>query len=106
MHNFDTENSDFDHHFVKTNSTMLKRLFDTTDVVPLWIADMDFKVAEPINEEIRRLADRGVFAYEFPNHLVYKEICKWFQKRHRLELKSRWFIQVPSVLAAIALLIR
>ena len=39
--------------------------------MPLWIADMDFKVAEPIRKELQRLVDRSNFAYEFNERQVF-----------------------------------
>ena len=78
-----------------------------TDLVPLWIADMDFKVAEAITEEIHKVADRGVYSYEFIAQDVFKAISKWNKERHDLELHPKSFIQVTTgVLTALAIMIQ
>ncbi len=106
MNSFDTLHDNFEHYFVKSNPQLLKSMFDATDVMPLWIADMDFKVAEPITRELQRLVDRGIYAYEFNTNMIFKAIADWNLKRHQLKLDSKAFIQVSGVLTGIALLIR
>ncbi|MEW7292129.1 MalY/PatB family protein [Aquimarina sp. 2304DJ70-9] len=106
MNSFSTLHDNYEHHFAKSNPNMLKSMFGSTDLMPLWIADMDFKVAEPITAELKRLVDRGVYAYEFNTDEVFKAISDWNLKRHQLKLNSTSFLQVSSVLTGIALLIR
>nr|WP_256489233.1 PatB family C-S lyase [Pleionea sp. CnH1-48] len=85
---------------------MLTSIYGTSDITPFWVADMDFKVAEPIQQELRRLAERGQFAYEFDDQKVYEALVGWYQRRHNIDLKPEQFAQVPGVLTGIALLIR
>ncbi len=106
MSTFDTIHQNYEHRFAKSNPNMLKPIFGTTDVMPLWIADMDFKVAEPITNELQRLVDRGVYAYEFDPNKVFQVIADWNLRRHRLKLNRKSFVQVSGVLTGIALLIR
>jgi len=103
---FDTVHNDYEHQFAKSNPNYLKSMFGSTDVVPFWIADMDFKVAEPITNELRRLVDRGIYAYEFNTNKVFQAITDWNLKRHQLILNRKSFVQVSGVLTGIALLIR
>lgn len=93
-------------NYAKSNTDYLKSMFGRTDLMPLWIADMDFKVAEPILQELQRLVDRGNFAYEFNADKVFDALVAWNQKRHGLQLESKSFIQVSGVLTGIGLLIR
>ena len=93
-------------NFAKSHPNYLKSMFGTTDVMPLWIADMDFKVAEPITNELQRLVTRGNFSYEFNASHVHKALVDWNLKRHQLKLESKNFLQVSGVLTGIALLIR
>ncbi|TQV87658.1 putative C-S lyase [Aliikangiella coralliicola] len=85
---------------------MLKSIFGATELEPYWVADMDFEVAEPIINELKRLAIRGRFAYEFDSQSVYSAIVNWYQRRHDISLQKELFVQVPGVLTGIALLIR
>lgn len=78
-----------------------------TDLVPLWIADMDFKVADAITEEIHKVADRGVYSYEYTHKDVVHAIAKWNADRHQLKLQPARFIQVTTgVLTALSLIIQ
>ncbi len=106
MNPFDTVHDNYEHRFAKSNPYMLKSMFGSTDMVPFWIADMDFKVAEPITNELQRLVNRGIYAYEFNTNKVFEAITDWNLKRHQLKLNSEFFLQVSSVLTGIGLLIR
>ena len=92
--------------FIRNSESMLQGIFGTTDVTPFWVADMDFKVAPPVQAELRRLAERGQFAYEFNSAGVFAAVSGWFKRRHNLNLDTGNFVQVTGVLTAAALLIR
>ncbi|MEX0275569.1 MAG: MalY/PatB family protein [Flavobacteriaceae bacterium] len=106
MESFNTIHDNYEHNFVKSDPHMLRSMFGDVDAIPFWIADMDFKVAEPITEELRRLVNRGIYAYEFNTGTIFKSIVDWNLKRHQLKLNGKAFIQVTGVLTGIALLIR
>lgn len=106
MSSFDDITDGSDNKFIRHSPHMLKQLFGADDVMPFWVADMDFVVAEPITQELKRIADRGVYAYEFDAENVYRAIANWYQARHALSLNTPSLVQVPGVLAGIALLIR
>lgn len=95
-----------EHSFAKSNPNYLTSMFGTTDLKPFWLADMDFKVANPITKEIQRLASRGNYSYEFKAEAVFKAISDWNKRRSDLELNPKSFIQVPGVLTGLALLVR
>ena len=101
-----TNRESFGHKFAKENPHMLQRIFGTNDLTPFWLADMDFPVAQPITQELQRLVNRGVYAYEFNADEVYRAITTWNKERHQLSLKPENFIQVSGVLTGIALLVR
>lgn len=106
MNSFDTIYNT-ENHFIKKHPGFLKAMFGTTDLVPLWIADMDFKVAEEITEEIHRIAERGLYSYEITTNEVIKAIIHWNQERHGLTLHPSSFIQVTTgVLTLLAILIQ
>lgn len=93
-------------NFIRNSPSMLKNVFGTTEVTPFWIADMDFSIAAHIQKELQRLVERNQYAYESNSSGVYNAISAWFQRRHNLLLNVNRFVQVPGVLAGIALLIR
>ena len=106
MSTFDFHHQKYQHTFSKSDPATLQSLFGATDLLPFWIADMDFKVPQEISDELQRLVNRGIYAYEFHNDAVFKAISNWNLKRHQLQLNSKLFVQVPGVLTGIALLIR
>lgn len=95
-----------DNAFIKRKPQMLMNMYNTTDVFPYWVADMDFQIAEPITQELNRLVERGVYSYEFHEQAVFEALSKWYAKRHGLNLSADKFVQVPGVLSGIALLLR
>lgn len=106
MTSFDISHENEKSSFAKNNNALLEHFFGTTNVTSFWIADMDYQIAQPITEELRRLIDRGVFAYEFATTEVNNAISTWFNKKHNLSLNPNNFVQVPSVLTAIAVLLQ
>lgn len=106
MSPFDISHENEKSSFAKNNKSLLEHFFGTTNVTSFWIADMDYQIAQPITEELRRLVDRGVFAYEFAKTEVNSAISSWFNEKHNLSLNPNNFVQVPSVLTAIAVLLQ
>ena len=104
--NFDEKSRVTENDFIRNSKSMLNGIFGTTEVTPFWVADMDFKVADPIKEELQRLVDRGQFAYEFNSQGVFKAISDWNRRRHGLILHADNFVQITGVLTGIALIIR
>ncbi|WP_373944090.1 PatB family C-S lyase [Vibrio chagasii] len=103
---FKSTSSYGDNAFIKSKPQMLMNMYNTTDVFPYWVADMDFQIAEPITQELNRLVERGVYSYEFHEQAVFEALSKWYAKRHGLNLSADKFVQVPGVLSGIALLLR
>lgn len=106
MTNFDNTPLDIENHFHKNNTQILEKFFGTQDAQSFWIADMDFQIAPAISQEIQRIAQRGVYAYEFNGSMVFDAIVKWNAKRHNLILNSQYFVPVNGVLTGISLLIQ
>ena len=106
MNAFDNVKEDFEHRFVRQDPKMLKNMFGAEELTSFWLADMDFKIAPPITEELERIVNRGVYAYEFATREVFDAIVDWNITRHRLNLNPKSFVQVSGVLTGISLLIR
>lgn len=69
-----------------------KQKFGTEDVIPLWIADMDFKVAKPIEDALLKKAGQGIFGYVSRPQEYWDALCRW-QKR-----RNNWIVD-PSLLS-------
>ena len=55
----------------------------SSDVIPLWVADMDFAVAPAIQEAVRRRAEHPVFGYTHVQPDYYDAVISWFHRRHQ-----------------------
>lgn len=59
------------------------------DQIPMWVADMDFKVAPEIADSIKKLADYGIFGY-FDYNDYYDTVIKWHKERYNWDIKKEW----------------
>lgn len=76
------------------------------DVIPLWVADMDFKAAPVIIEALERRVAHGVFGYAFPDTAYYDAISEWFSRRHGIAVRPEDVIAVPGIVPAVSAIIR
>lgn len=106
MSQFDISHDKAQNSFAKNNTGLLEHFFHSSNVTSFWIADMDFQIAQPITDELQRLVNRGVYAYEFSTTELTLAISRWFNRRHQLDLNPTNFLQVPSVLTAISVLLQ
>ena len=58
----------------------LKIKFGTDDLIPMWIADMDFKTAKPIIDAIINRAEQGIFGYVSRPDSYFESVCEWYKK--------------------------
>ncbi len=76
------------------------------DIIPLWVADMDFISPNPVIEVLKARIDHGIFGYPALDKDCILAVCQWFSVHHSLKLDPRWIIQTPGVIFAIANAIR
>lgn len=76
------------------------------DLLPLWVADMDFKLPDEVIDDIVARARQGIFGYTDPKENYYGPVKDWYQKRHGVTLSSEEITVVPGVVYAIALAVR
>ena len=76
------------------------------DVIPLWVADMDFKVAPPIHEAVRKRAEQGVFGYNIVPESYYEAVISWFRRRHQWEFQRQWILYTTAVVPAVSCVIK
>ncbi len=78
-----------------------KKFFGTEDVLPMWVADMDFKVPPVICDEIKKRLDHGIFGYTYRSAGFYNAIIKWLKLKHGWEIKKEWIEFSPGVVPAL-----
>ena len=76
------------------------------DVLPLWVADMDFRAAPAIVDALHRRVDEGVFGYALPPHAWHDSLRRWLHRRHGWKVESSSILDATGVIPALAATIR
>ena len=76
------------------------------DVIPMWIADMDFAVAPAIQQAIRRRAEHPVFGYTHVGKDYYEAVVSWFHRRHQWDIRPEEIIYTTGVVPAMSVAIK
>ena len=76
------------------------------EVIPLWVADMDFAVAPAIQEAIKRRAQHPVFGYTFVTDDYYEAVISWFNRRHHWSIKREHILYTTGVVPAMSVAIK
>ncbi|MFH7015717.1 MalY/PatB family protein [Flavobacterium sp. FlaQc-47] len=72
------------------------------EVLPMWIADMDFKSAPAILNALQKRVDHGIFGYTAIPEAFYAAIMKWWKKRYGFTLEKEWLVPVSGVIPALS----
>jgi cysteine-S-conjugate beta-lyase len=80
-----------------------KGYFGTEDVIPLWVADMDFRTPDFIINTIKNRANHEIFGYSLKPDSFYDSVIHWVKKRHNWNIKKDWISFSPGVVPALAM---
>lgn len=80
--------------------------FGRPDLLPMWVADMDFQSAKPIIDAIKARADQGIFGYTSRPEAFYENMMAWYKRRYGWEIKRDWVIHSPGVVTTLNILMR
>ena len=72
------------------------------DVIPLWVADMDFESPAPVIAALKRAVDHGVFGYSRADDRYYDALNDWYAKRFDWRPKKEWLVATPGVVFALS----
>jgi len=78
-----------------------KEIFEKEDVIPMWVADMDFKTPDFIINAIKERTKHEVFGYSIRPKSYYNSIVKWVERRHNWKIESDWISFSPGIVPAI-----
>ena len=93
----------FDEVIPRRGSNSIKWDTDSSAaMLPMWIADMDFRLAPKIKEAVERRLAQGVFGYAHIPDAFYDAIINWFDRRHQVHLEREWILYTIGVVPAIA----
>lgn len=101
MYNFDEIINRKNTNSVKHD--LLKSIFGTEDVIPMWVADMDFKTPDFVIKKIRERAEHEVLGYTFRGDGFYNSVINWLKYKHQWEVKKDWISFSPGVVPALTM---
>lgn len=76
------------------------------DVLPMWVADMDFPAPDAVIDALVRRARHGIFGYPVAPPAYFSAMHDWMRRRHGWDVKQEWIVSTPGVVCAVNLLIR
>lgn len=76
------------------------------NVLPMWVADMDFRTAPAIVKALQKRVAHGVFGYTKVPETYYNAVIRWFESRHRWRIDPRWMIYTSGVVPALSAIIK
>ena len=82
---------------------LLNPVFGTEDLIPMWVADMDFEVADFIRTAIQERAAHPIYGYTYRPKRFYEIVSAWMLKRHQWTADSEWISFSPGIVPALNL---
>lgn len=76
------------------------------DVLPLWVADMDFKTSSYIEDALTERIGHAIFGYSEMEKEYFDAVAGWMRRRHNWEINPRWLVKTPGVVFAIAMAVK
>lgn len=71
------------------------------DVLPLWVADMDFPVSEEITKSLHAAVEHGIYGYTQPKDAYYNAVINWMERNHNWKTEREWIVKTPGVVFAL-----
>ena len=96
---------DFDKIIDRTGTESVKydlrdKIFGNSDVIPMWVADMDFPTPDFIRDAVIERAKYDVYGYTFREDAYFEAIASWINRRHGWNVKKEWMTYTPGVVSA------
>ena len=104
-------NLDFDKLIDRRNTDCLKYDFAKRrgypeDVLPLWIADMDFATSSYVEDALTERVRHGIFGYTESKQPYFEIVADWMKRHHDWEVQPKWLIKTPGVVFALAMAVK
>lgn len=98
---------DFDEIIPRRGTNAIKWDMDSDpDILPMWVADMDFRTAPAVKEALRRRLEHGIFGYATAPQAYYDAITGWFRRRHGWQTEAEWILHTTGVIPALSAIIK
>jgi len=105
------KNLDFNQVIERRNTHCLKYDFavergKAADIMPLWVADMDFRTSSYIQDALTKQVLHGIYGYSDGQDAYFHALAGWLKKHHKVEIQKEWVFKTPGIVFAIALAIQ
>lgn len=84
---------------VKWDNT--KNVFQSDEVLPMWVADMDFKAPDAVNKALKERAEHGIYGYTIINEDIKTNVTNWLKKRHHFNVETEELVFSPGVITSL-----
>lgn len=96
----------FDKQIDRTNTSSVKYdlrelIFGQEDVLPMWVADMDFETPDFIRDAVKTRADHAIYGYTFRGESYYQSIIDWFNARYKWKIEKDSIVFSPGIVPAV-----
>ena len=93
---------DFDRLFDRRHTNSLKwDKYKSRDVIPLWVADMDFQAPPQVLEALHKRVDHGIFGYTLPGDELVEVIVARLQAKYQWKIEPSWIVWLPGLVPAL-----
>jgi cysteine-S-conjugate beta-lyase len=76
------------------------------NMLPMWVADMDFETAPAVKAAVLHRAEHGIFGYVHVPEAYYNAVIQWFKRRHHWQMQKEWIVYTTGVVPAISAIIK
>lgn len=80
----------------------LAKLFGRSDLIPLWVADMDFRTGDFITDALKKQCEHGIFGYPLVPKEFYPSLVSWLDRQHQWQVTEEWMKFIPGIVKGIA----
>lgn len=104
-------NYDFDKIIKRSGTNSVKwdsakKRVGVSDVLPMWVADMDFQAPEPVIDALMQRVAHGVYGYAEKPDSCYEAVISWQKKRFGWDIRKEWIVFTPGVVTALCMAIQ
>lgn len=97
---------DFDKVICRRNTNSAKWDMKDEDILPVWVADMDFESPKPVIDALRKRVEHGIYGYTFASDSYYNAIINWQKRRFGWKIEKDWILYSPGVVPGVHMLVR
>jgi cystathionine beta-lyase len=96
------KDSDFNIPVNRQNTASLKwERYKDSDIIPLWVADMDFRSPPVVIEALHQRVEHGVFGYGIPSAELYEVVCTMLATRYDWQVQPEWLVWLPGLVSGL-----